>query len=70
MKMPPPVTGPLQKADLDKINQQLANLANLQKDIDMARTAGVPCDEHDALCQSLQRNLDAIRQTYFPSGKA
>jgi hypothetical protein len=69
MKMPAPITGPLQKADLAKINEQLANVANLQRDIDLAKSAMVPCDEHDALCQSLQRNLDAIRNTYFPSGR-
>lgn len=68
--MPVPVTGPLTKTDLDRINQQLADLQRVQADIDKASQAGVPCDEHDTLCKNLHDQLDRIRQTYFPSGKA
>lgn len=62
----PPEETPLVAKDYTKLQESLANLARARRKIDLAKQAGVPCDDREAECDYLQDRIDKLKGTYFP----
>lgn len=64
--MPRPSSGPLTDQHYAQLNKSLAQIAMVQRELEKATQAGLPCDELDQACQAKQELLTRIKKTYFP----
>lgn len=59
-------TGPLTEDDLKEINLQLANLNEVERQLDKAARAGIDVSAEKAKAQEARAKFLQIRQAYFP----
>ena len=64
--MPVERPGPLNDKDYNAINERLRELSEIQRDIDLAVKAGIPCDERQQYCQFLMEKYTNRKRAYFP----
>ena len=66
MSFGPPEDSPLQPRDYTRMQEALSNLAKAQRKIDLAKAAGIDCEQREAECEYLQQRIDKMKSIYFP----
>lgn len=61
---------PLTKEDLDQINSSLAGIKAAKDIIVRAKASGIDVDAQATALDSAESQLKAIKQGFFPSGRA
>ena len=66
MSFGPPEESPLTQRDYTKMQDALAQLAKARRKIELAKNAGIDCDQREAECDYLQARIEQAKSVYFP----
>jgi hypothetical protein len=66
MSFGPPEESPLNNGHYTKMQQALSDLARAQRKIDLAKMAGIDCEQREAECEYLQQRIDKMKAVFFP----
>lgn len=66
MSFGPPEDSPLNTRDYSKLQEGLSLLNRARRKIDLAKQAGINCDDRESECDYLQQRIEAAKSVYFP----
>jgi len=66
MSFGPPEESPLNARDYARLQEALTNLAKARRKIDLAKEAGIDCEQREAECDYLQDRIEKAKSVYFP----
>jgi hypothetical protein len=62
----PPEDSPLNQKDYSRLQEALSNLSRARRKIELAKEAGIDCEQREAECEYLEQAISKKKAVYFP----